>query len=416
MSNSFDSLTSTNADFIEEKFKTPIYIISEKALMKRYDDLIQSFRKLYKDSHLAYSYKTNPTNAIIKLLNNKDAYSEVVSSFEYEMALSLYIDPKKIIFNGPVKSIEILKEAIKNKSIINVDNFEELQRINSIAQDMNKIVPIGIRLTESNNEKAWDRFGFSLKNNHAYDIVKWVQKSSNLKLAGLHSHIGTNIRDMNRFVKLGNEMCEFVKFLYDVHQITLEWIDFGGGLAGSNPLWSESEEYHNLPDATLYAKSLLMPLIKTLKKQNSKPKIFFEPGRTLLESSVALLSSVVGIRSNEQGQPAYIINAGINAIPTAGTYRHPIKYFLDKKNCIKSSLLGPLCMQKDIIAQSCNLPKLQYGDLILVHNIGAYNISRSTPFIHPRPGVLLWSLNNEFKLLREHENLESYQALEHCSL
>lgn len=118
------------------------------------------------------------------------AYAEVVSEFEYEMALKLEINPKRIIFNGPIKSNKILKKALINKSMVNADNITEVKRI-----------------------------------------------------------------------------------------------DFGGGLAGRNPRWDEDIEEHDLPSAKEYSEAILNPIAKVIKNNNINPKIFFEPGRTLVEST-----------------------------------------------------------------------------------------------------------------------------------
>lgn len=412
MKKSFFNLTNNQLDLIKNRFKTPIYILSEKALLQRYNDLQKNLKKIYKKSYIAYSFKTNPTIGLIKILMKQGAYSEVVSEFEYKMALKLEVDPKRIIFNGPIKGNEILKKALINKSMVNADNIAEVKRIDAIAKSLKKVVKIGIRLTEKSDAPIWDRFGFSLNDSSAIDAIEYINKSLNLELVGLHSHIGTNIRDLSRFEDLGDTLAKFVELLIQKYSIKLKWIDFGGGLAGKNPRWEEDVEEHNLPCAKEYSQGILPPIVKVLQSNNIKAKIFFEPGRTLVESSTSILSSVVGIRENKQKKPAYILDVGLNAITTANTYRHPILSFKKEKQKYSSSLFGPLCMQKDILAKDINLPKLNESDLILIKNVGAYNISRSVPFIHPRPGILLLTKKDKLKLIKKHETLDSYLELE----
>jgi diaminopimelate decarboxylase len=290
-------------------------------------------------------------------------------------------------------------------AMVHADRVDEIARLDAAAgRAGGKTVAIGLRVSFDDGGADWDRFGLSPGRGELAAALAQIDASAHLVLGGLHAHVGTNLRDVGRFERLGAQLADLARALGR----PLRWIDAGGGLAGANPRWDEAPRRHAWPDARAWCAAVLGPLVAA----NAAPRYVLEPGRTVIEPAGALLARVAGVRVAADGRPAYVIDGGINAVPTALTYRHPVRTPGAAGPVAPSALYGPLCLQKDRIAEAALLPRLGRGDLVLVEGVGAYNVSRAVAFIQPRPGALLWRGGDEACWLREPEDVDDLMARE----
>ncbi|AIT09514.1 diaminopimelate decarboxylase [Candidatus Francisella endociliophora] len=405
----FKKITKNKAQEITTLFGSPCFIIDEEALVKRGIALQKALTSQYKNSIAAYSVKTQPLSKVIKRFYEIGFIPEVVSSDEFDLIEKLKLNNKGIIFNGPYKTDKSLKKALSlPNSIINCDHYDEIERISNIASDMGVIASIGLRVCDNSTPENWSRFGFALENidNSNCDIFRIINDIKNipqLKLSGIHCHIGTNIRDLSRFNAMSTNIAKLAEAILIKYGQTLDWIDLGGGLAGTSPKLDDNKSAPYSPyDLDLYAESIISPLKTYLTKTNNQTKLIFELGRSLVDYSTALISTIVGSRENSYDSQVLIADAGIHIAPTTRVYNHPIYSFNQNSSTSKkTSLLGPSCMQHDYLAENILLPELKYKDQILVDNLGAYNISRNNEFIHLKPSVILINKNNNYQILRE---------------
>ena len=411
----FDDLNLGVARNIIQTYDSPVYLVCSKTLIQRYQALDKAFKALWPNCQIAYSYKTNPLTGIARLLHAQGAWAEVVSRYELEIALNQVPAGQPIVFNGPLKSDDDLALALRHGVRIHVDHMDELQRLEFQSRKLGLEVDVGLRLN-INERDGWQRFGFAINGGAVDQALDYIRASRWLTLAGIHTHIGTNIRDLSRFRQMAIVVNQFVIMLYQTHGIQLQWIDVGGGLAGQNPSWDENISQHPIPNASEYASAILPPLLAGLP-EDYQPQVLFEPGRTLLEPCVALLTQVVGTRDSDIDEQVLIIDGGINAVPTAKVYRHRVEAFgtpvelPGSERRYATTLFGPLCLQADTIAKGTPLARLECGSPLLIHNVGAYNQSRSVPFIRLRPGTLLWQ-EKGCQWLRKPETLSDHLRLE----
>lgn len=119
---------------ILQKLLEMLYIFSIKnEFIENYKELETTFKQIYSNYHICYSYKTNYTPAICKCVKNLGGYAEVVSDIEYELALKLGYTPDKIVFNGPIKG-KYLESHLLSNGINNIDRIEEAKYICEIAR------------------------------------------------------------------------------------------------------------------------------------------------------------------------------------------------------------------------------------------------------------------------------------------
>lgn len=401
------SITEQEAHILIKDFKTPVYVFDIDRISDRYTDIQQAFKNRYMASEVSLSYKTCPLMGVLQHLQYLGAIPEVVSEFEFDMANTLGSQRK--VINGPNKTDRVLQQAILNHDIINIDHQEEFGRINTLAQSVNKKVEVGVRLSL---DQGWNRFGFACDTHVWKQLVQVQSAHQHIKIVGIHVHIGTAIRDVKTFYQAADQLQNALKEW--PFEWAIQWLDLGGGLAGISPKWEQAEIEYPVPDVEDYANAWIQPLQSILDIH--QPLLIMEPGRTLFEPFGGLLSQVVTCREQNSTTQSLVLNAGINAVPTARVYRHPLQCAqgsneVEQVASKQTTLYGPLCMQSDTLATDTPLPTLNKGDWVFVKGIGAYNQSRSVPFIQPRPGVV-GKLNGEFMWLRQHETLGDHLQLE----
>ena len=139
----------------ESKFGSPFYLIDKAAFVANYDNIMGAFSRRYDKFILGYSYKTNYIPYLCQIVKTKGGYAEVVSRLEYELALKIGQDPKKIIFNGPVKCFDDIELALDNDSIVNLDSNPEIEHVNRYAQNNPKRqIKVGLRINMGLSDKA----------------------------------------------------------------------------------------------------------------------------------------------------------------------------------------------------------------------------------------------------------------------
>lgn len=424
----FEQIDLAQAMRLEDQFGSPFYLLDVDGIMARFREFDAAAREAYPNSRIAISYKTNPTRAVLHQLHRAGALAEVISGDELQSALSLGVSAKDVVFNGPAKSDSDLTFAILNDCHLHCDHADEVRRVAAIAARLDVVAKIGIRL-HFPTESSWERFGFwatADESCDAHQMINEISDSRVLRLSGLHSHIGTNIRDVNEFNRLGRHFADFIQSLDVKVRRQLEWIDFGGGLAGISPAVADDEfQIHELPCPRNYFRSLIDPLRKTLDELATSPRLLFEPGRTVFNAFGGLFTKVVGRRpAGSDGVESLILDAGITSIALAFKYNYPVHICKtvgvecenretngDNGKRKTYRLLGPTCMQQDIVAPSIDLPEIFPGDHAIIHATGCYSMAMASSFTHFRHGIVGWT-GDDLHWLRKPETIAHSQLLD----
>lgn len=373
------------------EFGSPLWVVSEGALRRRYRELHRAFAGRYPKVTIAYSYKTNYLASVCAVLHQEGAWAEVVSGFEYEIAGSLGVHGSQIVFNGPYKTPEELRRAADNGSVLNVDSHDEISALEQVAEERGRPVDVGVRINMEVNYPPWDRFGFNYESGQAFDACQRVMTSDQLNLTGLHIHVGTYVADVNVYTEMARRLVAFSAALRQELGANLRYLDIGGGFASRNTLHTQyvPGEY-TCPTFDQYAEAICPVLLVNGLPVEEQPRLILEPGRCIVDEAMCLLCSVVTTKRLSTGQKAAVLDAGVNLLPTSVWYRHNIVPAQEGGSLLEDvNLYGPLCMQIDVIRLNVSLPPLSRGDVLVVENVGAYNFSQSMQFIQPRPAVVL---------------------------
>lgn len=395
------------------KYGSPLYVTSEKTLRDKYKEFIKALRSIYPDTYIAYSYKTNYLSGICGIFHKEGALAEVVSGFEYEIALDLGVDTSKIVFNGPYKKKDELIRAIKGESMINIDSYNEIYQLENLSRSKTRPINVGVRINMNLNYPPWNKFGFNLESGQAFEACRRIMSTGYLNLCGLHCHLGTYIADTSVYNQGMEKLIEFALQLEKELKVEINYLDIGGGYASANTLHTQFlSGAAIIPTFDQYAAAICQPLKEKASKFKKAPRLILEPGRALVDEAVSLISTVVSTKRFADGTKGVIIDAGVNLLPTSYWFKHEIASIQDMGSTLETvNVYGPLCMQIDVIRTEVRLPPFQKGNIVVIKNVGAYNITQSLQFIFPRPAVVLID-NGQVEYLRMSETAKDIRHLE----
>jgi diaminopimelate decarboxylase len=385
---------------LTKKYKTPFYCYSLSQIKSNFYSFNNAFKKI--KPLICFSVKSNANINLLKELKKIGSGADVVSAGELLKATKAGINPKKIVFSGVGKTYEEIELAIKKKVLlINIESESESHLINKISKKMSKITSVGIRLnpdvTGKTNKKIStgdknDKFGLGY--NDCINLCKKINKMNNLKLDGLSVHIGSQITSIQPFKKV----LAVIDKIINKTKINFNFIDLGGGMGIS---YSSKEKKLNLNQ---YAK-IVNKFIK-----NKKTKIIFEPGRSIVGNTSALVSKVIYIKKTNK-KNWIILDAGMNDLMRPALYNayHKIIPLKNKKKRIYGDVefVGPICESSDKFLKQVGFSKIQEGDYVAITDVGAYGMSLSSNY-NTRPKIAeIMVYGSKHKVIKKRQSLEN---------
>ena len=303
------TIEKVNVQNIAKKYGTPAYCYSYNQLKANINNFKNNFKSF--SPLICFSIKSNTNINLIREIKKFGLGADVMSLGELMLALKAGINPKKIVFSGVGKTSEEIRYAInKNILLINAESESEIKVIERIAKLKDKQVQIGIRLNPNTDAKTLSKISTGKKENKFgvndktfFKLVKYCKNSKNLKLKCLSVHIGSQILNNKPYEK----MLKVISKVIDKIKYEFEFIDLGGGMGIS---------YSN-DNKKLSYKKYNLAIKRFLKKYNSK--IIFEPGRSIVGNTAALISKVIYIKKNER-KNFIILDAAMNDLIRPALY------------------------------------------------------------------------------------------------
>lgn len=391
------------------QYGSPLFVLSERTIRSNFQNAVRAFVTRYPKVQFAWSYKTNYLNAVCRIFHQEGSWAEVVSGFEYRKAIGNGVPGNKIIFNGPEKTNEELEMAANNGSLIHIDHFDELYQLIEISDKLKRKPRVAIRVNmDTGVYPVWDRFGFNYENEQAWNALNKIAASGKLELIGLHCHIGTFMLSVDAYATAVKKLGDLAWKCRTQLNATIQYIDLGGGFPSTNTLrGSFLPGTDTVPSVDEFADVITKELLLLGIPPAELPLLILESGRVLVDDAGYLLSTVLANKRLSDGRRATILDAGVNVLFTSFWYDHKITPAQDFTQHTEDMVLyGPLCMNIDVVRQSINLPLLNRGDRVVIHKVGAYNMTQWMQFIQMRPNVILIDEQGQTHLIREAEKLE----------
>ena len=411
---------------LAKQYGTPLYVFDEADVRKRARDYVAAFTVSDIETSVHYAGKAFITTKVAQWVNQEGLGIDVASAGELEVALRAGIDPTQIVMHGNNKSVKDLERAVEvGVGRVVIDSLIEIERLNAVAANAGIVQQVLLRLTvgvEAHTHEAIStahedqKFGLSVASGMAMAAVDNVLECDALSLAGLHSHIGSQIFDATGFELATHRVVDFAVQVKERHGISVSEIDVGGGMGiayidGDDPL-----------DVNAMAKSIL-DIVRTecARVKISVPKISVEPGRAIIGNPGITLYEVGTVKPVELDSGItrhYIsVDGGMSDnIRTAlydAQYTAVIASRVSTANLVASRVVGKHCESGDIVVRDIELPAdTRPGDLIAVAATGAYCRSMSSNYNHmPRPAAVSVSAGVSQVLLRR-ETIEDLLALD----
>jgi len=371
-------------DALAARLGTPLYVYSARTLRRHYRVLSEAFKGT--DSLICFAMKALSNLSILKLFGDLGAGFDIVSVGELMRCLRAGADPGKIVFSGVGKTDEEIEAALKAKILmINVESRPELHRVSAVAQRINLQAPVSLRVNPDLDPGTHphistghrdSKFGIPLSQvNEYYAEARGLK---NLELAGLSTHIGSQITETAPFAEAGEKVAKIVAGLRE-QGIALKYLDLGGGLG--IPYQEEP------PSPAQYSAALLAPL------RNIGLKIIIEPGRVLVGNAGILVTRVLYVKETDVKR-FIVVDGAMNDLIRPVLYEayHDIVPVVRRAGGDRQTadVVGPVCESGDFFARERDLPAVDSGDLIAVMSAGAYGFVMASNYnSRPRAAEVL---------------------------
>ena len=364
-----------------QKFGSPLYVFDDSGFIENYHHLCEVFRRVYPNYNPGYSYKTNYTPHICKLVKHLGGFAEVVSDMELWVAKQCGYDNSKIIYNGPCKG-EMLEDHLLNGGILNIDNEDEAKRIVAFAKlHTEKTFKVNMRITARIDIGFVSRFGIEAGSEQAERIVSLLKAQNNVKLVGLHMHVSRA-----RYLSAWQERIDQILKAADRYIDGVpEFIDLGSGMFAEMEGYLKDQFTIDVPTYEEYAEVVAGTMAKHYADSEKKPLLVTEPGTTVVSRYMSLITTITGIKEIA-GRNIAICDSDIHeAGETAMMMKVPYTHYKDgdgKASKTPIDITGFTCLEQDTLFK--DFPEeLKIGDVIEFRNVGGYSVVYKPPFIQP---------------------------------
>lgn len=352
------------------QIETPFYYYDTALLRQTLKTIVEESGR-YERFHVHYAIKANANPKILNIISQAGLGADCVSGGEIKAAIAAGIPGNKVVFAGVGKSDWEIETGLKHNIFsFNVESIPELDVINELAAQHNKIARIAFRInpnvgahTHANitTGLAENKFGISMRD--MAGVIDYAKTLKNVKFVGLHFHIGSQILDMGDFEALCNRINDLQQQL-DNHHIHVENINVGGGLG--------IDYYHPnhlpIPDFKSYFKTYARFL-----KLRPHQTLHFELGRAVVAQCGNLITKVLYVKQGDFKQFA-IVDAGMTDLIRPALYQayHRIENITSDAPQETYDVVGPICESSDVFAKAIDLNHCERGHLIALRSAGAY--------------------------------------------
>ena len=352
-----------------ESLETPFYFYDMELLNKTLQTISKETEN--RPLHVHYALKANANPRILKEIASKGFGADCVSGNEILKAIECGFPPSKIAFAGVGKSDKEINIGLDNDIFcFNVESIPEIEVLNELAAKKGKIASIALRINPNVDARTHKYITTGLSENkfgiNEHDLpetLKTLSSSTNIKLIGIHFHIGSQITDLTSF----EDLCVKIKLIrewFTDQGISLQIINAGGGL-GINyqhpnhfPM-ADFESYFRLFD-------------KHLKLEEDQ-SLHFELGRSVVAPCGTLISRVLYLKQGIQ-KNFLILDAGMTDLIRPALYQafHHVENITSDEELNTYDVVGPICESSDTFGENITLNKSKRGDFIAIRSAGAY--------------------------------------------
>ncbi|NHM29055.1 diaminopimelate decarboxylase [Neobacillus terrae] len=407
---------------LAEQYGTPLYVYDVALIRDRARGFKDTFKKQNVNAQVAYASKAFSTVAMVQLADEEGLSLDVVSGGELYTALAGNFPPERIHFHGNNKSRDELEMAIdKGIGCIVVDNFYEMDLLDSICSEKNTSVPILLRVTPGIEAHTHDyiltgqedsKFGFDLQNGQAQKALEKAIHSCRFQVLGIHCHIGSQIFETVGFLLAAQKIYEKLDLWKRELGFEASVLNLGGGFGIR----------YTKEDEPLAPSQYVEEIIGEVKKLSSSyslkmPEIWIEPGRSLVGDAGVTLYTIGSSKDVPGIRKFLAVDGGMSDNIRPALYQAKYEAVLANKPLAPSkeivSIAGKACESGDMLIWDLPIPETGERDILAVFSTGAYGYSMSNNYNRlPRPAVVFTENGESVLVVRR----ETYEDLLRCDL
>lgn len=368
---------------LRNEYGDAFYLLDSEQYRKNFIELRDTFRKIYPNFNIAYSYKTNYTPKFCKIVNELGGYAEVVSEMELEIAQRVGVKSDRIIWNGPIKNPQKLEDFLVAGGTDNIDSIEELKIVKDIAaRHSDKTLNLGIRCNYEVGDGVVSRFGFDVDSDDFKKVLEFVTTTRNVHFINFQCHFAK--RQIEYWPARAKGMVELIDRL----GIIPERIDIGGGLFGKMADSLKAQFTNEIPNYQAYAEAAAIVFAEYFTNKDVKPELLIEPGSAVVGDCMKFVGMVKTIK-NVRGKSFATVLGSQKNISMSGI-NPPMEVIAmggEQKEYKNLDMVGFTCIEGDVLYRGYN-GKLAHEDAIVISNCGSYSLVMKPPFILPNFPVL----------------------------
>ena len=393
---------------IAKHLGTPFYVYSTATLRRHFDLFESALNGL--DHLICYAVKASSNQAILRTLAKFGAGMDVVSGGEYKRARDAGVEGNRIVFSGVGKTSSEMKMALsEGVRQFNVESEEELFVLSRLANSMDRLAPITLRVNPDVDAKTHEKIAtgkaenkFGIPISRAREVYALAASLPGIKVVGIDLHIGSQLTQLLPFEEAYKKIADLTNILRsDGHEIMR--LDLGGGLG---------IPYGSKDGTPPTPKEYGQMIKRVLGHLNCEIEI--EPGRLLVGNAGLLVSEVIYVKKGHDRE-FLILDAAMNDLLRPALYEayHDIvpivKSRLEHKDAVYD-IVGPVCETGDTFAKSREMNKCKPGDLLAFRSAGAYGAAMASEY-NTRPLVPEVLTNNgDYVVIRDRPSLEEIIA------
>jgi len=392
---------------------TPLYVYSQRTLAQHFQKLAAALSPL--DHLICYSVKANSNLAVLRALANLGSGFDIVSEGELRRVIAAGGHPRKCAFAGVGKTEQEIAFALQRGIYsFNVESEPEIERINRVAERLNKIAPVAARVNPNVDAGTHakittgtyaNKFGIAFE--QIEGVYERASKLKNLRLRGLQMHIGSQLTEVKPFELAVRKVVPLTEKL--AARYPFEFFSIGGGLgivyqpalASGAAGWWQTPRARDVLTPAKYA-GTLVPLLKPLKL-----RVLIEPGRFVVGNAGILVTRVEYVKRTGR-KNFVIVDAAMNDLIRPAFYDsyHEI-VSLQRKNGtpVLSDVVGPICESGDFFAKNRPLPKVAEGEYLALMRAGAYGFVMASNYNTRALAAEVLVNGNKSAVVRERQKL-----------
>ncbi len=359
---------------IIEQYGTPCYVYSRATIERHWHAFDKAFAKI--PHMICYSTKANSNLGVLSIFARLQSGFDIVSGGELERVLKAGGRADHIVFSGVGKSaVEIAAALEAGIRCFNVESTAEMQRIDRIAAQQNKVAPVSIRVNPDVDANTHPYISTGLKENkfgvdreEAIELFRQAREMANVRIEGVDCHIGSQLTEITPFLDALDRVLDLIEELRTLG-IEIRHIDLGGGLG-------IRYDQESPPEPADYAQALAQQL------ESHHLELILEPGRAIMGNAGILVTRVEYIKHSAHKNFA-IVDAAMNDLLRPALYNAWQKIIPVTENpqapTARYDVVGPVCETGDFLGKDRELA-LAENDLLAVRSSGAYGAVMSSNY------------------------------------